>query len=306
MKKTKVYALFFIFCLMPLFTGALVRAQTDDSLTKVQNAKKIRIGTNAEYAPFESRDPVTNEIIGFDIDIANYLAEKLGVTVEWVDVGFDVLITQLAAGNFDCVMAAMSVTDERKTQVSFTRWYYQSSQAVLVKTDNNVIKTVEDVNNTSIKAGAQEGTVSADYLRDETNATTLSYETITLAVAALEQGAIDVVLGDYAVLSNVLKTQPNKYKIVDTFSPEDFAIAVPKTSVALLDALNAGINELLGSNLDNPIPSAKYQEIYKKWFEVDPVFIGGGIDGFPIIGLVFAVSVGILYVARRTRKVKMC
>ena len=290
---------------MPLFTGALVRAQTDDSLTKVQNAKKIRIGTNAEYAPFESRDPDTFEIIGFDIDIANYLAEKLGVTVEWVDVGFDVLITQLAAGNFDCVMAAMSVTDERKTQVSFTRWYYQSSQAVLVKTDNNVIKTVEDVNNTSIKAGAQEGTVSADYLRDETNATTLSYETITLAVAALEQGAIDVFLGDYAVLSNVLKTQPNKYKIVDTFSPRILQ-SLFQNFRSPLDALNAGINELLGSNLENPIPSAKYQEIYKKWFEVDPVFIGGGIDGFPIIGLVFAVSVGILYVARRTRKVKMC
>jgi ABC-type amino acid transport substrate-binding protein len=304
MNRTKIYALLFLACLIPLFSSAQVAAQTDNSLSKVQSAGKIVIGTNAEYAPFESRDPVTNDIIGFDVDIANYIAQKLGVEIQWVDVAFDVLITQLAANNFDCVIAAMSVTEERKQSVSFTRWYYKSEQAVLVRIGNMDIKSVDDINKSSIKAGAQDGTVSAGYIADETVAQLISYSTITLAVAALEQNTIDAVLGDYAVLASILKSQPNKFKIVDTFSPEDFAIAVPKASNALLAKLNEIINELLGTDLENPQPSEKYNEIYKKWFDVDAAFPGQGnqINGFPIIGLAFAVTIGVLYTLRKMRK----
>ena len=304
MNKTKIYALFFIAFFLPLFSSAKVLGQTDTSLTKVQNAGKIVIGTNAEYAPFEFRDPSTNEIVGFDVDIAKYIAQKLGVEIQWVDVAFDVLITQLAANNFDCVIAAMSVTDERKESVSFTRWYYKSEQAVLVKIGNMDIRSVDDINKTSIKAGAQDGTVSADYISQDTQAQLISYSTITLAVTALDQGTIDAVLGDYAVLASVLKNQPNKFKIVDTFSPEDFAIAVPKGSNALLAALNESINDLLGSDVESPRPSEKYNEIFKKWFEVDAAFPGQGgeINGFPIIGLAFAVSIGILVSIRKFKR----
>ncbi len=285
------------------FLGTMSVAQGEDtSLQDIIDAGEIVVGTNAEYAPFESVDPETDEIVGFDADIIKIVADELGVDVVWNDVSFDTLVISLAQGSFDCVIAAMTITEEREEQVDFSRWYFKSEQAVLVSEGNpKSIDSVEDVDDSEIKVGVQQGTTSDLYL-DENNFTSekLAYNTITLAVQALKLGSIDVVLGDHATLLNVIaadteEDEEAQYEVVDTFSPEDFGIAFPDGDSTVLTRVNEILDDLLGEDLDDPTPNEDYNEIFKKWMEMDAIGYvepEATIPGYSILGLIAAIPLG--------------
>lgn len=291
---------------LPISANFATADGEDTSLADIIEAGKIVVGTNAEYAPFESVDPETDEIIGFDADIIAVIANEIGVDIEWNDVGFDTLVSSLAQGSFDCVIAAMTITEEREEQVDFTRWYFKSEQAVLVAVENpESIADIDDVNASTIKVGVQQGTTSDLYLTDNNFTTEVqSYNTITLAIQALKQGTIDVVLGDHATLQNAIANDVEAYTVVDTFSPEDFGIAVPDGHSTLLAEMNTILDELLGTDLDNPIPNEEYNTIFVTWMEMNAIGYvepENTVPGFSFLGLIAAIPIGysILYIKKR-------
>src|SRR3990172_3535502 len=91
----------------------------------------LTVGSDVPYPPFEDFD-TTGNVIGFDADLINEIASRLGLTVEWIDTDFDTIFTQLATGRFDVVASATTITPERAQQVSFTESYYNSQQAFTV------------------------------------------------------------------------------------------------------------------------------------------------------------------------------
>jgi polar amino acid transport system substrate-binding protein len=304
MKYKKIFSVALFCALIVPFIGNTVVATPDTSLADILDAEEIVIGTNAEYAPFESIDPVTDEIIGFDADIAQYIADDLGVDIVWEDVGFDTLVTSLATGTFDIVIAAMTASEVRKQQVNFTRWYFKSEQAVLVTLDNpKNITTIASVNSSAISVGVQAGTTSELYLTDSNyTSSTESYSSITLAIQALKQDSVDVVLGDHATLLNAMASEEGEFQVVDTYSSEDFGIAVPGGSEALLERLNSILDELLGTDLENPTPSKAYNDIFKEWMELDAVGYvepESTIPGFSILGVIAAIPLGLFIIKRR-------
>lgn len=260
-----------------LLAATTVSAQEETSLQDVKDARKIIIGTEATYAPFESVDPETSEIVGFDADIAHIIGSELGVSIEWKDVGFDTLIPSLSQGNFDMVIAAMTITDEREEQVDFSRWYYKSEQAILMlKTSDIEVSNIDDLNNTDYKIGVQEGTTSDEYMKSSSVAQRLSYDSITLAIQALKQGSVDAVLGDHAVLVNAIASSTDS-EIVGTFSPENFGIAVKSGSTSLLNEINSILNDLLGSDVNDPNPNDLYNTVFFTWFDLNAVGYTGTV-----------------------------
>ncbi|MHA1646157.1 MAG: transporter substrate-binding domain-containing protein [Promethearchaeota archaeon] len=260
----------------------------DTSLQDIIDAGKIVVGCEAGYPPFETLNPVTNEMEGFDPEIMQIIADDIGVDIEWKNVAWATIFTSLASGMFDCVISAVTITAERENTMDFSRWYFKSEQAVMVSTENpKSISTIDDVNATGIKVGVQEGTTSDLYLMDNNyTSTKSSYAAVTLAIEALKQGKVDVVLGDYATLVAGNTANDNIFTIVDTFSPEDFGIPVQTGMDSLRLRINTVLDGLLGENLTDPIPTKKYNDIYKKWMDVDAIgYEGSGsfIPGYPML-----------------------
>ncbi len=268
--KIKVGIILFTFSIVLLSIPQMVSAEEDTSLSDVITAGKIVVGTDAAYPPFEQ---ITDgEIEGFDPDIMNFVAEDMGVTVEYKDVAWTTIFTSLAAGNYDCVISAVTITTDRMQTMNFTRWYYFSTQAVMVTDDSTLdITTIADVDDASIKVGLQSDTTSQWYLEDEEYAAEIvGFTTITLALAALDAGTVDVVLGDLATLvSSGNAIDSDKFVVVDTFSPEAFGIACQGGSNALVERMNEALDKLLGEDPFNPVFSTEYNASHEEWMGSD-------------------------------------
>ncbi len=294
-----------------------------DTLDEILERGYMIVGSDTTYPPFESINPETGLPEGFDVDIAHQIALDLGVDLVFKTSAWEPIIPNLKAKQFDMIISAMTITAEREKEVDFSRWYYKSEQAVLVPANNPLnINSVDDLNKSGIRIGVQSGTTSHIYANESLQAATLStYDDILTAIEDLKQGKLDAVLGDYAVLAKAAKD--GKTKIVDTYSPEDFGIAVREGETRLLDRINKVINKLLGSDPNNPQPSDLYNAIYYKWFEVNaPGYTGtvtstviptaklytdipksGGIPGFEFsIILVTFIAPGLIILKRRFKK----
>lgn len=304
--KGKKYAIFLILIglLSPLFYPTA--AAQDTSLSDVIARGTLIIATDATYPPFESFNASAAEFEGFDIDLANYICDEIGVEPDFRDTGWDVIFTSLEAGQFDCIISAVTITEERELTMDFSRWYYKSQQALLVTVANpKAIATFDDINISSIKAGFQLGTTS-DILLDDTDVQQIPYPTITVAIAALEAGSIDCVLGDQATLEAFIKTQPNTFKVVDTFSPEDFGIPVQTGADALRLRINEILDGLLGADEENPLPTEIYNDMHKLWFDNDAIGYAATkvqIPGYPVYSIFIALSIGAYLLTRKLKKI---
>lgn len=299
--------------LLSLFLGLLVlpainvsaapAPQVDDtSLSDILAAGKIVVAMDAAYPPFENL--INGSIQGFDVDIMQYIADELNVTLELKDVAWDTIFTGLSAGTYDCICSAVTITEERQETMDFTRWYYKSTQAVMVSMNNpKNVTGVDTIDREGVKIGFQIGTTSQWYLEDETsNCELKSYDTITLAMQALKQGAVHAVLGDYATLYSGKLSNPDTFAIIDTFSPENFGIVFPKNSTAVVTQLNTYIDALLGEDEENPVFSEYYTTAHETWmngaapttdFEIDdvPEPQATKIPGYAGLGFISFISI---------------
>ncbi len=297
-------------------------AAEDTSLSDVLAAGEIVIGVDAAYPPFEQINAATDAVEGFDPSIMAFIAEDMGVDIVWNDVAWDTIFTSLAIGSYDCVMSAVTITTDRMVEMNFTRWYYFSTQAVMVTTANpKNITVIEDVDDASIKVGIQAATTSQWYLEDEEYAADMvSFATITLAIEALEAGTVDVVLGDLATLAAGQSANPGDFEIVDNFSPEAFGIACPGGSTALVDRMNEAIDKLLGTDPYNPEFSTYYNETHELWMgnevavdldqlkeALDSLIVEESrptISGASIFSLIAVIPVTIYSIIRKLKKRK--
>ena len=146
--------------------GGTTTAATSSSTTQAealtQTPGVLTVGSDIPYPPFEDFDAAGN-VIGFDADLTNEIASRLGLTVTWIDTDFDTIFTQLATGRFDAVISASTITPERAQQVNFSDTYYNSQQALTVNTDLNPgIHSVDDLA-AGDTVGVQTGTTGADW-----------------------------------------------------------------------------------------------------------------------------------------------
>ncbi|MCQ2531802.1 MAG: transporter substrate-binding domain-containing protein [Saccharofermentans sp.] len=236
MKKilTKVLALTVIASMAFAFAGC--------SKKKLVEKGKLIMATNAYFPPYEYYDGTT--IVGIDAEIAQAIADDLGLELEIVDVEFDSIIAGVQAGKYDIGMAGMTVTDERKQSVNFTASYATGIQSVIV-TEDSPITSVEDLIDGDYVVGVQQGTTGDIYMTDEVGDDRIDrYSKGNDAVLALTQGKVDaVVIDNQPAIAYVAANEG--LKILDTpYAIEDYAICVRLDNDELLSDIDASLAKL--------------------------------------------------------------
>jgi polar amino acid transport system substrate-binding protein len=217
----------------------------------IEKAGKIKIGTSADYPPFEYVDE-GGQFAGFDVEIMKAVGQKLGVEVEIVDMPFDSLIAAVQEGKIDMSVAAFNYSEERDQVVDFTIAYYNAEDGYLVKSDfADTISAPEDIANYIVAAGT--GTTQDGWIQENLVDTGLlpasnyfKYDRIDQAALDVRSGRVDVLMAEAAVVKSFEKEIGGlKVAYVGTMSSGPMNMVVPNGSTELVAKLNAAIQELL-------------------------------------------------------------
>ncbi len=207
---------------------------------------KLTVSTNAQFPPYEMVAD-NGEFEGIDIEVAQAIADKMGLELVVDDMDFDGALLAAQNGKSDMVMAGVTITDERKAAMDFTDTYANGVQVVIVK-EGSDITAIEDLDGKMI--GTQRGTTGYIYCSDTPENGGYGEDHVTpfddgaTAVQALINGQVDCVVIDNAPAQEYVKANPG-LKILETeFANEDYAIGVAKGNTALVDAVNGALAEL--------------------------------------------------------------
>lgn len=235
------------------------RSSSTDGPTTVESGR-LTVGSDIPFPPFEFREG--GELTGFDVRLTEEMAERLGLEVRWVDTSFDTIFTSLAAGQFDMVASATSITEERERQVNFTEPYYAAQQALTVNAEETPgVRSVEDLESGSVVA-VQRGTTGERWARENVpeGVSVRSFQEAPDTYTTLEAGNVAAVLFDEpSAIAEV--EQREGLEIVQTIDTgERYGFPVNPRNEELLTALDGALAEIK--------EDGTYQEIYDEFEEL--------------------------------------
>ncbi|AGW13867.1 ABC transporter substrate-binding protein [Megalodesulfovibrio gigas] len=231
-------------------------------LESIKAAGVLKAGVKDSQVPFGYVDEKTSKIVGFEIDLMQALADKLGVKLDVKPVTSATRIPMLTQGDIDIIAATMTHKKEREDQIDFSITYFQTGQKLLVKKDGGV-KTVADL--AGKKVGSAKGSTSEQNVKKaQPECTVVSFETYPEAFLALKQGKVQAVTTDESILLG-LKNSDEKsgdYEIVGEYiSPEPYGLGMVENDSDFRDFVNLTLMELW--------ETGKFQTMYTKWFGKD-------------------------------------
>jgi cystine transport system substrate-binding protein len=243
--------------LLQLALAAPTFAQT--ALDEIKSAGVLRIGTEGTYAPFTFHD-ASGALVGFDVEIGQQVAERLGVKAEFVEGPWDGLIAGIDASRYDVVINQVGITEERKAKYDFSDPYIASKAALVVRGDNTDITSFEGL---SGKKSAQTITSNFGKLAEQYGAEIVPTEGFDQSIALVIQGRADATINDSLSFFDFKKQQPDaNVKIAATQPDADFSgVLLAKGKPELV----AAINEALKAIKDD----GTYAKISEKYFGAD-------------------------------------
>lgn len=247
---------------------ALASCASDTETTALEGGEKLidkdklTVCTHLPYKPFQFNEG--GEVVGFDVDMMDLVAEELGVEQEIIDTPFEGIQSgeSLNTGKCDIAAAGMTITEERAKVIDFSEPYFDATQALLVKTGSG-ITSLEDLAGKSV--AVQEGTTGEEYVNENAPEDTeiRSFEDLALLTAAVKTGQVDAGVNDNGVLFDYVNENPDTEVATEFDTGEQYGFAVK------LDA-----NDPLLETTNDVIAKAKddgtYDEIYEKWFGSTP------------------------------------
>ncbi len=246
--------------------GDTTAASGDGDIQLIQEGK-LTVCTHLPYEPFQFQDE-SGEIVGFDVDLLNLLAEDLGVEQEILNVGEWEQVTSgavFAANRCDIGMGAMTITEERAQALTISDPYFDATQALIVKTGSG-IKGLEDLEGQLV--GVQTGTTGQDYGEahaEEFGYTTQNFEDLALQLNALKAGQIAAAINDNVPILSFVEENPDTEMVTQFDTGEQYGFPARKNDPNA-ERLIERLNELLAQAFDD----GTYDEIYEKWFGVKP------------------------------------
>lgn len=230
---------------------------------KVDEKKVLKLGTSADYAPFEFIETEkSDEIIGMDIDIVKAIASNLGYEVQVQDIDFNSLPTALENGTVDLVASAMTPTEDRQKTLDFSEIYYSAANMIMTKEDSG-ITTTDDL--AGKKVGVQLASVQEELAnkleKDGIKMTQEKRNRIPEIVQELVVGRVDAAIIEEEVAKGYIESDESfVIHKIEADEEEGYAIAFPKDS-----DLTAKFNEELQKMKDN----GELEKIIAKWMETD-------------------------------------
>jgi polar amino acid transport system substrate-binding protein len=221
---------------------------------------KLLAGSDTSFPPMESMNGTTAE--GFDVDLMDAIAKKLGLQMVFKTEVFDTLIPTLkAGGKFDIIASSMTITDARKKEIDFSSPYIDSNQSIAVRKDST-IKSETDLSGK--KVGVQSGTTGEAWAKENlAGASMVPFKTATEAFSSLQAGNVEAVVNDLPVSAFIVKDPARGLKIImEIPTGEQYGFGISKDNPALLAAVNKALDELM--------KDGTYNTIYQKWFGTSP------------------------------------
>jgi len=258
MKKSRLSTLLAALGVLALAVFAAGCGDSDDSGGGGGGGEKLTVGSDVPYPPFEEFGKTKTEFKGFDIELVEAIAEKIGRTPEVKDTSFDTIFRDLAQGKFEMVASATTITDEREETVDFTNPYYlPSAQSIVVKKGSSDLKTDKDLE--GLVVGVQQGTTGEEYVEEEIETKELrTFPQGPDTIPALKAGTIDAVVIDRPVAENIIEADPDVEISGGIETEQQYGFVVQQGDEELLNELNDALGEV--------IDSGEYETIYKKWF----------------------------------------
>lgn len=219
----------------------------------------LKVGSCLDYPPFESVKG--GDEVGFDVDLAEEIASRLGLQVEWVRANFDTIFTAVAGGQFDMVAAASTITEERQQVVDFSDPYYNSRQALAVNTaEAGDVTSTEDLGEGDT-VGVQKGTTGKDWAEENLQPQGVQIRTYQAAPQAfqdLEAGNLTGVVNDEPSTAEIIKGLEGIEIVEAIDTGENYGFAFSKDNPELTEAVNGALEEI--------IADGTYAEIFKRYF----------------------------------------
>jgi len=266
MRNTRLAAFFAVLLLALASVAVAGCGGGDDSTTgggggtssESGGGEPLTVGSDIPYPPFEQGK--SGNYTGFDIELMEAIAEKIGRKAEFQDTSFETIFRDVAQGKFEAVISAATITDEREKAVDFSNPYYLSEQAVLVKEGSDV-KSLEDLEGKTV--GVQQGTTGLELAKEELgDAEVRPFPEGPDAVNALKAGTVEGVVIDAPVAQNAVEKSGGIEIAEKVPTEETYGIAVAQGETDLLDEINKALKEVEDDGT--------YEKIYEKWFHLEP------------------------------------
>ncbi|HKV17469.1 MAG TPA: ABC transporter permease subunit [Mycobacterium sp.] len=209
---------------------------------QVKSSGVLRVGTEGVYSPFSYHDAATNELVGYDVDVAKAVADKLGVRVEFVETPWDSIFAALEANRFDVVANEVTINDERKAKYDLSEPYSVGEGVIVTRADDNSIKSLADLKG---KVAAENATSNWSEVARKAGARVEAVEGFTQAIKLLNQGRVDVVINDsIAVYAYLAETGDKTVKIAGNVGEKSEQGFAARKDSGLLPDLNKALDEL--------------------------------------------------------------
>lgn len=240
------------------FVACSSEKKSDDTNTDANTQETLTMATNAEFPPYEYKEG--DKVVGIDAEVAQAIADKLGMKLEIVDTKFDAIIPGVQSGKYDMGMAGMTVTPEREQSVAFSDSYATGIQSIIVK-QGSAIKSVDDLSEKT-KIGVQLGTTGDIYAKDDFGDEAVQeYDKGADAVQALLAGKIDCVIIDNEPAKSFVAANEGLEILKTSYAEEDYAICFKKDNTELQTKVNDALKEL--------IADGTLQKIVNKYITAD-------------------------------------
>lgn len=250
-------SLFAVLALLVLVAFVMTGCGSSDTKWK---GDVLRVGVDDTYPPMEYRDD-QNNLVGFDVDLANAIAGKLGVKIEFISTAWDGIYPALNANKFDCIISSCSQTKAYVKNYAFSKPYLSNGQFIVVKPSDNSINKPEDLKGK--KVGAQVNTTSsraAKKYQKETEFDLTEYDQVIQPFSDLKAGRIEAVVVDEMVGKDYQSKDPESYKVTTAkLTNEPIGIAFSNANKELRDKVDTIID---GLRADGTL-----KQISEKWFE---------------------------------------
>jgi polar amino acid transport system substrate-binding protein len=226
---------------------------------------KLKTCTSLQYPPFQFTQG--DKTVGFDVDMIDLVAKKIGVPQEIVDIKFDVIKSGAAlnAGNCDVAAAGMTITDERKQNLDFSTPYFDEVIALMVGKGSGV-KSLDDVKSKNLKLGVQTGTTSLDYANANGFPTPTQYDDAGKQLLAIQSGQVDVILQDLPVVNDWLK----KPEISQGFELATQIETGAQYGFAVKKGGNPELLKLIDDTVEQALKDGTWSDLYTKWIGSKP------------------------------------
>ncbi len=227
---------------------------------------KLTVCTHLSYKPFEFKDDA-GKVVGFDMDLANAAAKKLGATVALVDIEFASITSGavFAAKKCDLAMGAITINDARKKAVNFSNPYFSATQALLTKKSSGVTDLASLKGK---KVGVQTDTTGQAYAKEQADANgyeIVIFDDLPTELTGLQAGRVDAIINDNGPLNDFAKSNTD-YTVAKEFDTgENYGFVGQKDDPNATKVM-AAFNEALAAS----IADGSYKESYKTWFGAEP------------------------------------